>query len=231
MCFSANASFGAGIAISIIGIITISKVNKPSQLLFASVPLIFAVQQFCEGFLWLTLPYPEHLLTQTVMTYCFLFFAKVFWPIWLPMSIIFLENDEKPRKIQFVWLASGLIVGIYTLIGLSTHSLQASIVGHHIVYDTNYQNGFKKYSVWLYAASTVAPSFFTHLKRTWIFGTTILISYIITAIFYGHYVISVWCFFSAIISISVYYILISSAPLSFKNLNSQSFKDKYQIYS
>ena len=37
-------------------------------------------------------------------------------------------------------------------------------------------------------------------------GAAILISYIITAIFYEHYILSVWCFFSAILSVSVYLI-------------------------
>ena len=55
MCFSANASFGAGVVLTIIGVAAIKKVQHPSQILFASIPLLFAVQQISEGILWITL--------------------------------------------------------------------------------------------------------------------------------------------------------------------------------
>jgi hypothetical protein len=42
----------------------------------------------------------------------------------------------------------------------------------------------------------------------WMLGTTVLISYIVTAVFYEHYILSVWCFFSSIISLSIYAIMV-----------------------
>jgi hypothetical protein len=41
----------------------------------------------------------------------------------------------------------------------------------------------------------------------WLLGTTILISYIITTIFYVDYIVSVWCFFASVISVAVYIIM------------------------
>jgi uncharacterized membrane protein len=41
----------------------------------------------------------------------------------------------------------------------------------------------------------------------WMLGTTVIVSYIITAIFYTDYIISVWCFFASIISIAIYVII------------------------
>jgi hypothetical protein len=49
MCFSAGASFAGGIIISAIGVITIKKVHKPSQIVFACIPLFFGFQQIAEG--------------------------------------------------------------------------------------------------------------------------------------------------------------------------------------
>lgn len=60
MCFSPEASFVGGLIISSIGIATIKKVHKPSQIIFASIPLFFGVQQIAEGLLWITLPYPDN---------------------------------------------------------------------------------------------------------------------------------------------------------------------------
>jgi hypothetical protein len=56
MCFSAGASFAGGVIITGIGVATIREVHKPSQMIFASIPVFFSVQQIMEGCLWLTLP-------------------------------------------------------------------------------------------------------------------------------------------------------------------------------
>jgi len=42
----------------------------------------------------------------------------------------------------------------------------------------------------------------------WLLGATILVSYVITEIFYDHYIVSVWCFFSSIISVAIYAIIL-----------------------
>ena len=68
MCFSASASFGAGIVLSSIGIATITKTQSRSQLSLAFIPLIFAVQQFSEGFLWLSLLHPGFAFLQQIKT-------------------------------------------------------------------------------------------------------------------------------------------------------------------
>ena len=55
MCFSANASFISGSVLTIVGVATVLKAKTPSQAAFGSVPFIFAIQQFSEGFVWLSL--------------------------------------------------------------------------------------------------------------------------------------------------------------------------------
>ena len=84
MCFSASASFGAGVVLSVIGVASIKKAKSPTQIIFASIPLIFAVQQITEGFLWLSLTHSNFASLKQVTTYIFLFFAQIVWPIWVP---------------------------------------------------------------------------------------------------------------------------------------------------
>ena len=55
MCFSATASFVASGVIASIGVATLRHVREPRALLFACVPLLFAVHQFTEGLVWLGL--------------------------------------------------------------------------------------------------------------------------------------------------------------------------------
>lgn len=213
MCFSANASFGAGIVLSVIGVVSIKKAQKPSQLLFASIPLIFAVQQVAEGILWVTLPNPDNVFTQKIATYVFLFFAQILWPLWVPVAIILLEKNSTRRVVQKLLIGAGILVGFYLAYCLVSYHVQAKIIGYHIAYIQDYPASLRMYVIGFYALATIAPPFFSHIKRMWILGTAILISYLITALFYEHYILSVWCFFSSIISISIYAIMIKISNL------------------
>lgn len=64
MCFSPEASFVGAVVISAVGIATITKITNPSQIVFASIPLFFGIQQIAKGFLWISLPYPEYIIVQ-----------------------------------------------------------------------------------------------------------------------------------------------------------------------
>ena len=208
MCFSASASFGAGVVLTAIGVASIKKTHHPIQLLFASIPLIFGVQQIAEGMLWLTLNNPEYIKTQRIFTYIFLFFAQFIWPIWVPIAILLLEKKSTRKNIQKVFVGAGIMVGLYLIYCLLYFHVEAKIIGHHISYFQDYPSSFRNYGIILYGLATIVPSFFSHIKRMWMLGATILISYVITAIFYEHYILSVWCFFSSIISLSIYAIMI-----------------------
>ena len=92
MCFSAEASFVGGVIITAIGVATIRKVHKPSQIIFACIPLFFGLQQIAEGFLWLALQNPEFAGIQKPAMYWFLIMAEVFWPFMVPLSVLQMEK-------------------------------------------------------------------------------------------------------------------------------------------
>lgn len=208
MCFSAGASLSAGVVLTVIGVASIKKTHHPSQLLFASIPFIFGVQQISEGILWLTLSNPEYVNTQKIFTHIFLFIAQVLWPIWVPVAILFLEKSTTRKNIQRILVGAGVLVGVYMAYCLLMFNVEAKIVERHITYLQAYPSSLRYVGIGFYALAPVVPPFFSHIKRMWILGTTVIISYIVTAVFYDHYILSVWCFFSAIISLSIYAILI-----------------------
>lgn len=203
MCFSASASFGAGIVLAAISVAAIKKVQKPSQIYFACIPIIFCVQQFSEGFLWLALTKSVYAPLQPIATYMFLFFAQVVWPLWVPFASLKLEKKEENILFQWILVVIGLSVALYLGYCLVTYSIEAKIIGRHISYLQGYPIVFSTYENLLYIIATVAPPLFSEIKKMWILSISIIISYIITTILYVDYVVSVWCFFSSIISISV----------------------------
>lgn len=207
MCFSATASFTAGVVLTVIGIASIKKAKHKSQLLFASIPFMFGVQQFAEGILWLTIPKQDYFVLQKMATYIYLFFAHILWPLWVPIAILFIEKSSTRRNFQKFLVATGIAVSIYLTYCLATYPVKAAIDGHHINYILGYSDLVTNFWIFLYALATIATPFFSHIKRMWILGITILISYIITQFFYENYILSVWCFFSSVISIMVYFFM------------------------
>lgn len=207
MCFSASASFGAGIILTTIGVATIRRVHKPSQLFFASIPFLFGVQQFSEGFLWLALTIPKYSFLEQISTYIFLFFAQIIWPILIPIAIFFLEKKEKKRISQIIFIGIGAIVALYLGFCLISYPVEAKILGQHISYKQDYPIELRQYGGIFYFLATIFPPLFSGLKKVWILSLAIFISYLITFIFYDDYIISVWCFFASILSGLIFYLL------------------------
>lgn len=223
MCFSSSASFGAGIILSVIGVTSIKKIQEPSQIFFASIPLIFAIQQITEGFLWLALSNPNYALLQWSTTYIFLFFAQVVWPFWVPYAIFRLEKEERRKKIEKILVGIGVLVSLYFGYCLLSCDVEAIIEGQHISYKQGFPSGISRYGGLIYIVATVVPHFLSSIKKMWTLGLVILISYVITIIFYKDYIVSVWCFFATVISIAVVVIM-----FDMKKSNSMVLKPEHQ---
>ncbi|UPT69881.1 MAG: hypothetical protein M0D53_12150 [Flavobacterium sp. JAD_PAG50586_2] len=205
MCFSAIASFGAGTVLTVVGYASIRKVNSPNQYPFAYIPIFFAIQQFAEGALWLIIPGANHPELEEIYTTIFLVTAQVIWPVWVPLSILLLEKNKMLRTILSFLTAVGIIVSMVFAWCIIVYGSVARIDGHHICYEETYPIIFSEIGGYFYVMVTVLPTFFSRFKKIWILGLTICISYLITKIYYDNYLISVWCFFAAIISIIIYF--------------------------
>jgi len=207
MCFSAEASFVGGVIISAIGVATIKKVHDPSQLLFASIPLFFGVQQLIEGVLWYSFSHHEFDVVHKLSTYAFLVMAQVLWPTMIPLSVLFMEKNKKIKKILQGFLVMGIILSLYFSYCLVFFNVTPEIVSYHIRYQSDFPSSFKMLAFIIYLIVTIAPLFVSSNKKTSLLGTLMFLSCLVTGIFFTQYLTSVWCFFAAIISGVVYWIL------------------------
>jgi hypothetical protein len=208
MCFSASASFIAGTVLTSIGVATVNKVNKKEYYLFASIPIIFGIQQMTEGFIWIGLNDPEKGYSAQLSSYLFLFIAQVVWPTWVPLSILFLDKKERRKSIQKLLVILGAALSMYMCYCLYWFHIEAKIIDHHIAYFQEYPIHNKYYVIATYGIVTILPALMSQTKNVWILGVALLLSYLITAIFYKSFTLSVWCFFAAIISANVYLIIL-----------------------
>jgi hypothetical protein len=207
MCFSAGASFAGGAVLSAIGVATMRKVQHPSQRLLASTPMLFAFQQFAEGVVWLTLKSGEHALIQSAAGNFFLLMALVIWPSMMPLAVMKLEQNIKRKKIIAGFLAAGIIVSLYYAVCLISFNANPKINGFHIQYVNDFpiRLGFVVFG--LYISATIVPLFISTVKRMSLFGILVLLSCLITGVFYKEFLTSVWCFFAALISVVIYVIV------------------------
>jgi hypothetical protein len=207
MCFSPEASFAGGVIIFSIGVATIRKVHKPSQLVFASIPLFFGIQQFVEGFLWLTIPRPEYGNAQKIGTTMFLIMAQVLWPIMIALSVLLMEENRKRKRILWALLAMGLTLSSYYAYCLIFYNVSPQIMGYHIQYTTDFPESLSMFAFTVYLIATITPLFVSSIKKTHLLGILMSVSCLVTAIFFTQYLTSVWCFFAALMSGVIYWIL------------------------
>jgi hypothetical protein len=207
MCYSAEASFAAGVIISAVGVATVIVVHKPSQRLFAIIPLLFAIQQFAEGCLWLTLQSSDYELVNSICNYIFLITAQVIWPVLMPLSVLLMEEDSKRRRILRILFVAGMALSLYYGFYLLTSNVTSEILNCHILYTIESQKVLALPVFLLYLAITVAPLFISSLKRMYLMGILIILSLAISVFFYKVHLTSVWCFFAALISMIILWIL------------------------
>lgn len=211
MCFSATVSFIAGVSLTIMGVATVRMTKSKTQLPFAMIPLLFGVQQLIEGVLWLSFKF-EATLLNVVMTYLFVLFSHVLWPIYVPFSVGYMESVAWRKKIIFLFQFIGGAVGLYLLYSMMRFPV-ISKIDENMVYVLPYVREHPVLDLYL-AATCIAPLFSSY-TRIRIFGVLTFLLFIVAAWFYTEALFSVWCFFAAILSVIIY--------LHFKLLNERSY--------
>ncbi len=209
MCFSATASFIAGGSLSAFGVATIAKAKRRSELPFATIPLLFGIQQLVEGVVWVTLDRNAPVLQQS-MTYVYSMFSHVLWPIYIPFALRFLETTPWRRQAMRWFQAAGIVTGAYLLYFIVPGPVVAKAIGQHIVYDS--PHFFRVPVMALYLLATCVTGFVSSHTFVRLFGVLSLLSFVAAYLFATHAVISVWCFFAALLSLLIY------AHLRFRNL-------------
>lgn len=204
MCFSAQASFIASALLSVIGVASLKKCKKQQQKLLATVPLLFAAQQALEGIAWLALPNPEQQALATFATYGFLFFAMLLWPVWIPAVLFINEKTAQRKKYMIPSLTCGALFSATLLYFLVTLGAHASIINHHIVYTTGLCKQLIAVGTAIYLLAAIPPFFITKLPNMRLIGFLAALSFLVSHLFYTQALVSVWCFFVALISILIY---------------------------
>ncbi len=203
MCFSAEASFIAAAALSVAGVATIRMAKTKKEILFASVPFLFGIQQFIEGLLWLSFRF-AWIDINIIATNIFLLFARGFWPVFFPLAILLVESVLWRRKVLVGFLLTGIVAGVYFLYLMLTHPMSSSLFNGHIVYNAEYYAPFWEIFFLFYVLATTVSALFSSHRMVRVMGVLVFISGLITYYLYLISFASIWCFFAAVLSFVVY---------------------------
>jgi len=201
MCFSASASFIAGTALSVAGVATLKRAEVKSERPFAMIPLLFGIQQLTEGVIWLTFRHDWPLLKQ-LMTYLYSGFSHVLWPMYVPFAIGLLESVRWRRRAIFAFAPVGVAVGLYLLYFLVTGPVVAEVAGKHIVYVS--PHFYQVPMIIFYVAATCVSGLFSSHGFVRLFGALMLLSFIASYVVHVTALVSIWCFFAAVLSLLIY---------------------------
>jgi hypothetical protein len=201
MCFSAAANFVGSGVLGTLGVITLTKVKHRRELMFASLPTLFAIHQFTEGFVWLGL---DGVLSPTVthdMGAAFMLYAQGLLPLLLPLSVWLFEPNSKSRNRMLPFLVIGAGTALYMLWALAAYPTQIYIQQNSIVYINPATNNTAL--AVLYVIATCGSLFFSRVRDMVLFGSANLIILLMVMAFKRYAFTSLWCAYAAVASVII----------------------------
>jgi hypothetical protein len=201
LCFSAAANFVGSGALAAIGAVTLTKVKHRNEILFASLPMLFAVHQFIEGFVWLGL---DGILSPTVthdMGAAYMLYAQGLLPFLLPLSVLLFEADVKSRRRMLPFLVVGGATSLYILWALAAYPTHVYVRGNSIVYINDATNNTAL--AVLYVVATCGSLFFSKVRPMIIFGAANLTILVIVMEVKRYAFTSLWCAYAAVASLII----------------------------
>ena len=201
MCFSATVNFAGSAALGAAGVATLAKVKHRRELLFAAMPLLFAIHQFIEGFVW---PGLDGILSPVVahnMGAAFMLYAQGLLPFLAPLGVLLFEPNAKSRRRMLLFVVLGGAVTLYVLWALTAFPLQLYIEKNSIVYMNQATNN--TVVALLYVVVTCGALFFSQIGMMVVFGAANLAILLIVMVVKRYAFTSVWCAYAAVASVII----------------------------
>jgi len=201
--FFAILNFTLSGAIAIVGILTLRKVSTPNEVVFASLPLLFALHQFTQGFVWLGM---YHLIEPRALHMAediFVFYAQGFLQFLVPFALWLIEPAGIRKSLIGILTIIGALLMIYTMWGLSVQPTSVSIENNALAYLNPWTD--KLWVALIYVLTTCGSLILSSSIAIQLFGWLNLIGLTIIYLLKPYAFTSVWCLYAAAISVLLYF--------------------------
>lgn len=196
MCFSAEASFASAALLLPLGMASVwrsCRAGEMGLLPLALMPVGFGLQQALEGGVWLGLSQGSLAALPRMAALAYLFFALALWPSWIPFMALRLSAPGRQS-----WHVNQQRLPLL----LQPERIEPRVVNGSIDYGLSLLlgGGAAEYIPALYAAVVAGPLLLLPSAKLRNFGIALMVSGVVSQWFYRHAFASVWCYFSAVLS-------------------------------
>ncbi|MEJ2863577.1 DUF6629 family protein [Actinomycetospora flava] len=201
MCFSATANFVGSPVVGAIGVATLTQVREPREVVFASLPLLFAIHQFAEGFVWLGLQGQVTPGVGAAAAYFYLLYAQGVLPALMPLGVLLIEPSRRRRLRIAPFLLLGIAAGVYLFWIDIAEPVTCRIVGHSIAYEND--GSLVGLFAVAYVVAVVGAALFSGYRWIVAFGIANLTGLTATQILLASSFTSIWCAYAAVVSVMI----------------------------
>jgi hypothetical protein len=190
-------------AIAVVGILTLRKVSTPNEVIFASLPLLFAIHQFTEGFVWLGV---NHLIEPRALELAvgiFIFYAQGLLQFLVPLAIWLLEPAGIRKNIIGLLMIIGASLTGYTVWALSIEPTSVILQNNSLSYLNTLTDN--KWAAMVYILTTCGSLILSSGISIQLFGWLNFFGLIAVYLFKPSAFTSIWCFYAAVISVLLYF--------------------------
>lgn len=200
MCFSPEADLVAGIVIGGIGIDALRHVRRRDQLALAAIPVVLAAHQLVEAVVWWGLRGHGSAALTDAATWTYLAVAFGVVPVLAPFAVAALEPEQHRRRLA-AFVALGVGVALALMYAVVRGPIVAEIDGHHIDYRAHLWQG--DLLVALYVVATTGALLRSSYREVRWFGLANLVVALGLMWFHANGLISLWCFWAAVLSVGI----------------------------
>jgi hypothetical protein len=201
LCFSATANFVGSGVLGAVGVVTLTRVKHRRELLFASLPTLFAIHQFIEGFVWLGLDGRFSAGVTHGMAAAYMLYAQGLLPFLIPLGVLLFEPNSKTRWRMMPFVGVGTATAIYMLWGLVAYPTQVYVQQNSLVYVNDGTNHTALAA--LYVVATCGSLFFSKVRGMVVFGGANLAILLAVMAVKRYAFTSVWCAGAAVASVII----------------------------
>ena len=203
VCFSASANFVGSAVLGAIGVATLTEVKHRRELLFGAMPLLFALHQFTEGFVWLGLDHRLPAIVAHDAGAAYVLYAQGLLPFLLPLSVLLIEPTRDRRRRMLGFSILGAVLALYILWGLIAYPVQVSAAPHGVVYLNRIST--TTLVAMLYVTATCGALFFSGFRDLVLLGALNLVGLLIVMLVRRYEFTSIWCAYAAVVSVIIYF--------------------------
>ncbi len=192
----------AGLVIGGAGIDVLRRVNRREDVALAAVPALLGLHQLIEAGLWLSLDgsFPEGY--ERPFLWAYLVIALLVLPLLIPVAFALVEKDARRRRFQLGLLSVGVATAAALLAGLWRHAPSVQIGDLSLAYSAHPPGG--EWIVAPYVVATCGPVLLSsHHRLRWFGETANLAAVVAIGWLHRDAVVSLWCFWSALVSLIV----------------------------